>query len=140
MTILYSSNDYEVVEARTRDDVAVAQHFGSIAEAWAEGSVALARAKGSVAQALVKDSSAQARAEGSVAEALVKGSSAEHIDDTKLLASSDGYELRLWPSQRVTAGCRGPWTLAEALAHWGHRQDERAVLFTQALREIGKSV
>ena len=33
------------------------------------------------------------------------------------------------------AGCRGPFTRAEALEHWD-RNDERAKLFTKAIREV----
>ena len=36
------------------------------------------------------------------------------------------------------AGCRGPWTREQALAHWGKRTDERAKLFTAAIRELGE--
>ena len=36
------------------------------------------------------------------------------------------------------AGCRGPWTREQALAHWGKRTDERAKLFTAAIRKLGE--
>ena len=36
------------------------------------------------------------------------------------------------------AGCRGPWTREQALAHWGERTDERAELFTAAIRKLGE--
>src|SRR3990167_892031 len=39
---------------------------------------------------------------------------------------------------RLSAGCRGPWTRAKALAHWGKRTDERAKLFTAAIRKLGE--
>ena len=39
---------------------------------------------------------------------------------------------------RLSAGCRGPWTRAKALAHWGKRTDERAKLFTAAIKQLGE--
>src|SRR3990167_5335293 len=36
------------------------------------------------------------------------------------------------------AGCRDPWTREQALAHWGQRTDERAKLFTAAIRKLGE--
>ena len=36
------------------------------------------------------------------------------------------------------AGCRDPWTREQALAHWGKRTDERAKLFTAAIRKLGE--
>ena len=38
----------------------------------------------------------------------------------------------------LSAGCRGPWTREQALAHWGKRTDERAKLFTAAIRKLGE--
>src|SRR3990167_4046613 len=39
---------------------------------------------------------------------------------------------------RLSAGCRGPWTRAKALAHWGKRPDKRAQLFAAAIRKLGE--
>src|SRR3990167_1210025 len=39
----------------------------------------------------------------------------------------------------LSAGCRGPWTREQALAHWGKRTDERAKLFTAAIRKLGEA-
>ena len=36
------------------------------------------------------------------------------------------------------AGCRDPWTREQALEHWGQRTDERAKLFTAAIRKLGE--
>ena len=36
------------------------------------------------------------------------------------------------------AGCRGPWTREQALEHWGQRTDERAKLFTAAIKQLGE--
>ena len=41
--------------------------------------------------------------------------------------------IRLHSTGLYVAGCRGPWTRDQALAHWIGRSDERAVLFTAAL-------
>ena len=38
----------------------------------------------------------------------------------------------------LSAGCRGPWTKEQALAHWGKRADKRAKLFTAAIRKLGE--
>src|SRR3990167_648050 len=39
---------------------------------------------------------------------------------------------------RLSAGCRGPWTRAKALAHWGKRPDKRGQLFGAAIRKLGE--
>ena len=33
------------------------------------------------------------------------------------------------------SGCRGPWTADQALAHWSQRSDQRAVMFTAAIKQ-----
>ena len=38
----------------------------------------------------------------------------------------------------LSAGCRGPWTREQALAHWGKRTDKRAKLFTAAIHKLGE--
>jgi hypothetical protein len=55
------------------------------------------------------------------------------------IAQCDGYIL--WRSEDglYYAGCRGPLTRTEALAHWGkHRHDERARVFRQAIQEASR--
>ena len=52
----------------------------------------------------------------------------------KAIAVSDGYVLWAGTDGTYSAGCRGPFTLAEALAHWGQpREDERARIFHAAI-------
>ena len=48
----------------------------------------------------------------------------------RLIAASE-YGL-WWTGEVFYAGCRGPFTKAEALAHWD-RDDERALVFTLAI-------
>src|SRR3990167_5762022 len=48
------------------------------------------------------------------------------------------WGLVLLNNRMFCAGCRGPWTREQALAHWGKRTDERAKLFTAAIRELGE--
>lgn len=50
-----------------------------------------------------------------------------------IIAHSDWSLIRLHSTGLYAAGCRGPWTRDQALAHWKGRSDERAVLFTAAL-------
>ena len=52
----------------------------------------------------------------------------------RLLAVS-GYGLWLSAEGLYYAGCRGPWSKAEALAHWAKRTDGRAQVFTKATKE-----
>jgi hypothetical protein len=50
------------------------------------------------------------------------------------IAQCDGYVLWRDRLDYYRAGCRGPFTAGEALAHWGeHRRDERARVFREAL-------
>ena len=62
----------------------------------------------------------------------------------RALASAGGYTLLQSETGQIIAGCRGPWTREEALAHWGDpaRTDDRARRFVAALRdpEIDASV
>ena len=58
---------------------------------------------------------------------------AAHGQPGRLLAVS-GYGLWLSAEGHYYAGCRGPWSKAEALAHWGERTDERAMFFTAAIK------
>ena len=44
------------------------------------------------------------------------------------------YTLFASPT-RYKSGCRGPWTAGEALAHWSQRSDQRAVMFTAAIKQ-----
>lgn len=48
------------------------------------------------------------------------------------IAISD-YALIQTDAGKFIAGCRGPWTKKQALAHWGKRTDVRAKLFVQAI-------
>jgi hypothetical protein len=51
-----------------------------------------------------------------------------------VIATSDGYTLRRVVPDMYIAGCHGPYTLAQALEHWGPpREDDRAQAFLAAL-------
>jgi len=53
----------------------------------------------------------------------------------RCIAVSD-YALIQTETGQYTAGCRGPWSQSEALAHWGaaHRKDARAKAFVAAIK------
>ena len=82
------------------------------------------------------------RAEGASLPALtsIGGGLDIRAEDTSLpglgavLAHSTWSLVKLHASGLYAAGCRGPWSRDQALAHWGGRSDERAVLFSAALR------
>jgi cytoskeletal protein CcmA (bactofilin family) len=59
-----------------------------------------------------------------------------HGHPGRAIAQCDGYILWVNDEGQVRAGCRGPFTFEEALAHWGeHRKDERARVFREAIEE-----
>lgn len=49
--------------------------------------------------------------------------------------TATGWDLWYFASGTYSAGCRGPWSAAQALNHWNRddRQDDRAILFTLAI-------
>ncbi|PNQ53602.1 hypothetical protein C1141_20400, partial [Vibrio agarivorans] len=55
------------------------------------------------------------------------------------ITSDDHYALFRSEDGRYTAGCRGPWTVKEALSHWrdNPRPDNqgRAALFVAAIKK-----
>jgi hypothetical protein len=53
----------------------------------------------------------------------------------RLLSDGPWYQLWRRPDGLYCAGCVGPLTLDQALAHWGPRNDARAIAFTAALKK-----
>ena len=47
------------------------------------------------------------------------------------------YALIELENGKFIAGCRGPWTKAQCLRHWGQRADARAKAFVAALNALG---
>lgn len=92
----------------------------------------LLRINSGVAHVVKPYAVAEARASGAVAVALASGALAENADDFAELATSDGYTLKASAGGTYYAGCRGPFTSKQALAHWD-REDDRACLFTFAI-------
>ncbi|MBA2717727.1 MAG: hypothetical protein H0U52_00600 [Chloroflexi bacterium] len=58
----------------------------------------------------------------------------------RALASDGEYTLSESDTGQLVAGCRGPWTRAQALAHWDRktRTDERAKLFVAAIKALNE--
>ena len=65
----------------------------------------------------------------------------ENCEATKrrCIASDPQYALIEFDTGKFVAGCRGPWTREQCLAHWGKRSDARAVLFTAALERLAEA-
>ena len=53
----------------------------------------------------------------------------------RVIANDGNYVLIEYENGKFRAGCRGPWTRAQCLKHWGKRIDNRAVLFTAAIEQ-----
>jgi len=56
----------------------------------------------------------------------------------RALAADDSYALLQTDTGLLSAGCRGPWTVNEAVAHWGKpsRTDARAKMFVAAINAL----
>ena len=122
---------------RTIADVADAADIGCVG-GWLD-----IRAEGTSLPALTNvDGGLNISAEGASLPALtsIGGGLDIRAEDTSLpglgavLAHSTWSLVKLHASGLYAAGCRGPWSRDQALAHWGGRSDERAVLFSAALR------
>lgn len=48
--------------------------------------------------------------------------------------AQDGYVLMQTDTGKLSAGCHGPWTVKQALNHWGKRKDARAISFVAAIK------
>ena len=102
------------------------------------------RAEGAQFPALVETGELYVEAEGAQFPALVKTGAlyvrAEGAQFPKLgrVIAMSTWGLVLLNNGMFCAGCRGPWTREQALAHWGKRTDKRAKLFTAAIRELGE--
>jgi transcription elongation factor len=121
-----------VAQARASGAVAQARASGAVAQAWVSGAVAQAWASGAVAQARASGAVAQAWVSGAVAQAWASGAQSVNADDFADLCECDGYTLKACTNGTYYAGCRGPFTAEQALAHWD-RKDDRACLFTFAI-------
>jgi hypothetical protein len=69
------------------------------------------------------------------AEATLPALTTAHGVPGRLLCVSD-YGLWLGDNGLLYAGCRKGLTVQQALEHWEHREDARAVLFTEAIKQI----
>ena len=56
----------------------------------------------------------------------------------RVIANDGNYVLIEYENGKFRAGCRGPWTRAQCLKHWGKRIDNRAVLFTAAIEQCSR--
>ena len=132
----------ELVKTGTLDVWAEGAQFPKLAEVTGALDV---WAKGAQFPKLVKTGALDVQAEGAQFPKLAEVTGAldvlaEGAQFPKLgrVIAMSTWGLVLLNNGMFCAGCRDPWTREQALEHWGQRTDERAKLFTAAIKQLGE--